>query len=336
MEALLGEGASGRVLRCRDRASHAAVAVKVAKATSRQWRHAEAEAETLRELERQDKAKCRRLLVRLLGTFIHGDQYFCLAFEPLALSLRELMHADGAARDGMLLGDIRCITKQLLEALNFMHSAGFAHMDIKCTNVMLRDGRFDLVPHPRVPGGLAARPLQPCEAVLIDFGGASKPGGSKQDKCRAGARHVRAPEVVLGLEWDFAIDLWSLGCLLWSLYTGTRLFRVHEDVEHLAVMERICGARIPDEMGRQVAPRIAAKGVAFDTVTGQVLWPGREGDAEAAERIAQLQPLRDSIPQRHNSFLALMTGLLELQPGQRLSVERALRTPFIEEVAVVE
>ena len=27
---------------------------------------------------------------------------------------------------------------------------------------------------------------------------------------------LRAPEVLLGLEWGPAIDIWSLGCLVWT------------------------------------------------------------------------------------------------------------------------
>ena len=34
-------------------------------------------------------------------------------------------------------------------------------------------------------------------------------------------RHYRAPEVILGLGWSFSVDIWSVGCILVELTTGT-------------------------------------------------------------------------------------------------------------------
>lgn len=339
MEKLLGDGASGRVLGCRRIVSGDFVAVKVFKATRRQTRFAVVEAETLRELERCDVEKCRRFCIRLLDTFVHAGENECLVFEPLALSLRELAAKAGRS-PSLLLADIRTIGAQLLAGLGFMHSAGFAHTDIKCTNIMLRNCGFELVPHPRAPGKNTARPHQPCEAVLIDFGCALRPGVQSQTgelgKCRPGARHVRAPEIVLGLAWKASVDLWSLGTLLISLYTGERLFRVHEDVEHLAAMQRICGAPIPHEMAREVAPRIAERGVAFDSATGRVIWPERPGDAEAKQRIKETPTLKACILPRHGEFLAFMQDLLALDPRARGSADWLLRRSFFKKAEISE
>merc|ERR1712037_690242 len=51
-------------------------------------------------------------------------------------------------------------------------------------------------------------------------------------------RQYRAPEVILALGWGERSDLWSTGCILMELYSGELLFRTHESVEHLALMER--------------------------------------------------------------------------------------------------
>lgn len=37
------------------------------------------------------------------------------------------------------------------------------------------------------------------------------------------SRFYRAPEVILGLPYDMGIDMWSFGCILSELYTGTVL-----------------------------------------------------------------------------------------------------------------
>mmetsp|Transcript_20208 Transcript_20208/g.57161 ORF Transcript_20208/g.57161 Transcript_20208/m.57161 type:complete len:266 (+) Transcript_20208:3-800(+) len=250
--------------------------------------------------------------------------------------------ADGRRSSGLLMQEIQDISRQLLRALSFLHAAGVAHLDLKCTNVMLRDAAYDLVEHPRAPGELVARPRRrPCEAVLIDFGGAARPhagaeavtqgdaGGLQEGRAgaRGGARHVRAPEIVLGLDtWDCGADLWSLATLLASLYTGGRLFHVHEDTEHLAAMERICEASIPSEMAAAMAPRVSAKGVAFDAATGRLVWPGARTEWDAVGRIKELPPLRSIIGPRHAAFLQLMQGLLVLRPAARLTAEEALRS----------
>jgi serine/threonine-protein kinase PRP4 len=38
------------------------------------------------------------------------------------------------------------------------------------------------------------------------------------------SRFYRAPEVILGSGADCAIDMWSIGCTLFELYTGHFLF----------------------------------------------------------------------------------------------------------------
>lgn len=38
------------------------------------------------------------------------------------------------------------------------------------------------------------------------------------------SRFYRAPEIILGMPYDFAIDMWSIGCTLYELYTGKILF----------------------------------------------------------------------------------------------------------------
>ena len=38
------------------------------------------------------------------------------------------------------------------------------------------------------------------------------------------SRFYRAPEIILGMPYDFSIDIWSVGCTLYELYTGKILF----------------------------------------------------------------------------------------------------------------
>lgn len=52
--------------------------------------------------------------------------------------------------------------------------------------------------------------------------------------------------MILGCEeWNEKSDIWSLACILVELYTGELLFPVHEDLEHLAIIEKIIGPLSP-------------------------------------------------------------------------------------------
>lgn len=47
--------------------------------------------------------------------------------------------------------------------------------------------------------------------------------------------------MILGLGWSYACDMWSCGCILVELAMGDALFQTHENLEHLAMMERVSG-----------------------------------------------------------------------------------------------
>lgn len=54
-------------------------------------------------------------------------------------------------------------------------------------------------------------------------------------------RHYRAPEVVFEAGWDHQSDIWSVGCLITELLTGDALFPMHDELEHIALMEKALG-----------------------------------------------------------------------------------------------
>ncbi|KAK9877754.1 hypothetical protein WA026_019434 [Henosepilachna vigintioctopunctata] len=47
------------------------------------------------------------------------------------------------------------------------------------------------------------------------------------------SRFYRAPEVILGLPYDSAIDMWSCGCILIELYIGTPPFGGHDEEDQM-------------------------------------------------------------------------------------------------------
>ena len=57
---------------------------------------------------------------------------------------------------------------------------------------------------------------------VIDFG--SSCFESERVYTYIQSRFYRSPEVILGLPYEMAIDMWSLGCILAELLTGCPLF----------------------------------------------------------------------------------------------------------------
>jgi len=53
------------------------------------------------------------------------------------------------------------------------------------------------------------------------------------------SRFYRSPEVILGLEYTCAIDMWSLGCILFEMYTGDPLFPGESEQEQMQLIMEI-------------------------------------------------------------------------------------------------
>lgn len=59
--------------------------------------------------------------------------------------------------------------------------------------------------------------------TLIDYGSATY--ASERRHGVINTRQYRAPEVLLGMEWDEESDLWGVGCIGLELFVGDVLFQ---------------------------------------------------------------------------------------------------------------
>ncbi|ORX61352.1 kinase-like protein [Hesseltinella vesiculosa] len=77
---------------------------------------------------------------------------------------------------------------------------------------------------------------------VIDLGNACRLDDKELGRHLIQTRQYRSPEVILGVDWDQTADLWSLGCLIYEMITGTFLFDPQagpdfsKDDDHLAGM----------------------------------------------------------------------------------------------------
>ena len=105
------------------------------------------------------------------------------------------------------LGIFLDLLSQVLRGLQFIHSRGVLHGDIKPDNVLVT-GLSEGVEH-----GISR------EVKLIDFGLAKKEHSHGGEKI-LGTPYYVAPETILGSQVDRRTDLYSLGVVLYHLITG--------------------------------------------------------------------------------------------------------------------
>lgn len=69
------------------------------------------------------------------------------------------------------------------------------------------------------------------------------------------SRFYRAPEIILGIPYDYAVDMWSIGCTLYEMYTGKILFAGDSNNQMLKAIMEIRGRFTPKLFKRgQLSP----------------------------------------------------------------------------------
>lgn len=139
-------------------------------------------------------------LLRLKDTFIHR-QHLCLVFELLSVNLYELIKQNQFR--GLSTTLVRVFAQQLLNGLALLNKARLIHCDLKPENILLKNLESPII-------------------KIIDFGSACDERQTVYTYIQS--RFYRSPEVLLGLPYSSAIDMWSLGCIVVELFLGLPLF----------------------------------------------------------------------------------------------------------------
>ncbi|XP_065672258.1 homeodomain-interacting protein kinase 1-like [Hydra vulgaris] len=70
---------------------------------------------------------------------------------------------------------------------------------------------------------LVEQERQPYRVKVVDYGSATHTSKAVASSYLQ-SRYYRAPEIILGLPFDEAIDMWSLGCVAAELFLGWPLY----------------------------------------------------------------------------------------------------------------
>uniref|UniRef100_N1QTF7 Serine/threonine-protein kinase AFC2 n=1 Tax=Aegilops tauschii TaxID=37682 RepID=N1QTF7_AEGTA len=295
----MGEGTFGQVLECWDRERKEMVAIKIVRAVNKYSDAAMIEIDVLQKLARNDATGKHCVQIR---NWFDYRNHICIVCEKLGPSLYDFLRK--TAYRPFPIDLVRELGEQLLESVAFMHALKLIHTDLKPENILLvssedaklaenKDGSFSK----KVPKSSAIK--------LIDFGSTAY---DHQD-CSyiVSTRHYRAPEVILGHGWSYPCDIWSIGCILVELCSGETLFQTHENLEHLAMMERVLGP-LPRHMLER-ADHHAQKYIR----RGRLNWPEGATTRESMRAVLKLPRLQ---------------GLLAYEPSARLTAQEALSHRF--------
>ncbi|CAG5080542.1 Oidioi.mRNA.OKI2018_I69.PAR.g9638.t1.cds [Oikopleura dioica] len=233
VERELGQGTFGKVYLCKNVESGLNCAIKVVRNIPRYTAAAKIEISILKNLTRKNHAGYYPI-VQLFHDFSFNG-HVCLVFPVHGISTYDYMKSIGYKP--YKFNTIKSFCSQLLSALQFLHANKCTHTDIKPENVLFKSER----PFAEsIPGDPKSRRLLTTEIIVVDFGSAVFE--TDHHSKTVSTRHYRAPEIIFGQKWGTKIDIWSLGCMLFEYYTGDTMFDTHEDLEHLAIMERYIGA----------------------------------------------------------------------------------------------
>lgn len=210
VEDFLGEGGFGYVTKCRNTETNGLVAIKVNKTHPEIVRQARKEIAILKRLEGLDSDTGH--IVAWNG-FFFDKEHICLNFELLDQSVSDFLEDRG--HRAVTVEELSPVVHQVATALLHLSTLRIIHADLKPDNIMI-----------------ANRHQQPLRVKLIDFGLACLVSAVEPGICLQTIWY-RAPEIILHIPFNEAIDMWSLGLIAAELATGYPLYPAESDYDVL-------------------------------------------------------------------------------------------------------
>ncbi|CAJ0571443.1 unnamed protein product, partial [Mesorhabditis spiculigera] len=192
---------------------------------------------------------------------------------------------------------------QLLCAMKHLHRSGIIHRDLKPENIVINED---------------------VTLKILDFGLARRTPFDAQMRMTnyVVTRWYRAPEVILEMGYNEKVDVWSIGCIFAEILTRKILF---PGTDHL-------------DQWRSIVSKMGTPPTSFiDKMTRNVAFFVRSQPKQTAKSLEELIP--DSCLPNESEDPAhyltaryardLISRMLAIDPEQRISVEEALRHPYV-------
>ncbi|KAA8646169.1 putative serine/threonine protein kinase (Prp4) [Aspergillus tanneri] len=312
----LGKGMFSSVVRATDSKTGNLVAVKIIRQNDTMRKAGMKEISILEQLQEADPDD-RKHIIRFVRHFDHKG-HLCMVFENLSMNLREVLKKFG--RDvGLNLRAIRAYAQQIFLGLSLLRKCNILHADLKPDNLLVNEQRNVL--------------------KVCDLGSAS-PATENEITPYLVSRFYRAPEIILGIPYDYAIDVWSIGCTLFELFTGKILFTGRNNNQMLrSIME--CRGKYPPKLLRRGTlthqhfdEMLNFHSTEEDRITGRMTTRVLDFKKPARDLKTRLmgkgtRGMSDSEVKELTLFVDLLDRCLSLNPEKRCTPAEALKHPFI-------
>merc|ERR1712088_837180 len=193
--------------------------------------------------------------------------------------------------------DCRFYMFEVLRGLNYCHSMGIMHRDIKPQNITINHEQ---------------RLVR-----IIDWGLAEFYHPNQDYNVRVASRYFKGPELLVGYQYyDYSLDMWSLGCMLASMiFQQDPFFRGHDNYDQLVRIARVLGTEQLDEYIKRYNIELDAK---FSDILGR-------HSRKRWERF--LTTHNEHLVQ--NDALNFLDQLLRYDHHQRMTAQEAMSHPYL-------
>ena len=172
-------------------------------------------------------------IVNLLAYFYKSNEkdelYLNLILEYVPETLYTSTHWYFSRKIHMSDLAIKLYSYQLFRSLNYIHSLGICHRDIKPQNLLIDPIRGIL--------------------KLCDFGSAKILKPTEPNVSYICSRYYRAPELIFGARnYTTKIDIWSAGCVIAEMVLGQPLFPGQSGIDQLVEIIKLLGTPSKDQI----------------------------------------------------------------------------------------
>ncbi|OJJ74934.1 hypothetical protein ASPBRDRAFT_467183 [Aspergillus brasiliensis CBS 101740] len=276
----LGQGTYATVYKGRNRETNELVALKEINLDAEEG----APSTAIREVSLLRRLTHENILT--LHDVINVEDKLVLVFEYMDKDLKRYIDSQSSPLD---TATAKSFVYQLLRGVSFCHENGILHRDLKPENLLLnQDGRLKLADFGL--GRAFGIPISTFSNDVVTL-------------------WYRPPDVLLGSRtYTTSIDIWSVGCIMAEMYTGSALFAGTTNAEQLLKIFHIMGTPTEDT------------------------WPGVSQLPEYRNDFPPSSPqsLQQFIPSLDPVGVDLLERMLQLRPEARISASDALHHPWFQ------